>query len=185
MPPQAAETAPEPSHSWLAALRARLGLPGAPTLRAMLRGRAQGRCRRRPRFLRRGAGDAAAHPPLRRAPRRRRDGAARRHHRRRRERDGVGAAENVRRRRRLAPAAVSRDARRPARHGPRQGRDALVDRRSPGPAGERGPRAVGPAPRSAARPAGALHQRSLRPPCRSSGAPTCRSPSPPPGCAGR
>ena len=35
-PAGAAETAPEPSHSWLAALRARLGLPGAPTLRAML-----------------------------------------------------------------------------------------------------------------------------------------------------
>ena len=30
------EPATEPSHSWLAALRARLGLPGAPTLRAML-----------------------------------------------------------------------------------------------------------------------------------------------------
>jgi CBS domain containing-hemolysin-like protein len=32
----ASEPAAEPSHSWLAALRARLGLPGAPTLRAML-----------------------------------------------------------------------------------------------------------------------------------------------------
>jgi CBS domain containing-hemolysin-like protein len=30
------EPAAEPSHSWLAALRAKLGLPGAPTLRAML-----------------------------------------------------------------------------------------------------------------------------------------------------
>ena len=35
-------------------------------------------------------------------------------------------------RRRLAPAALSRDARRPARHGARQGRDALADRRGPG-----------------------------------------------------
>ena len=34
--PGAAEPAPSSSHSWLAALRARLGLPGAPTLRAML-----------------------------------------------------------------------------------------------------------------------------------------------------
>src|SRR5215813_10304012 len=32
----AAEPAPEQPHSWLAALRAKLGLPGAPTLRAML-----------------------------------------------------------------------------------------------------------------------------------------------------
>ena len=32
----AAEPATEPPHSWLAALRAKLGLPGAPTLRAML-----------------------------------------------------------------------------------------------------------------------------------------------------
>src|SRR5262245_63131405 len=35
-PAGAAEPAPEQPHSWLAALRARLGLPGAPTLRAML-----------------------------------------------------------------------------------------------------------------------------------------------------
>src|SRR6188508_275630 len=35
-PTGAAEPATEPSHSWLATLRARLGLPGAPTLRAML-----------------------------------------------------------------------------------------------------------------------------------------------------
>ena len=84
------------------------------------------------------------------------DGAARRHHRRRRERVGLGAAEDVRCRRRLAPAAVSRDARRPARHGARQGRDALADRRGAGPAGERGPRAVGRSARGrAARPAGA------------------------------
>src|SRR5919198_6736410 len=33
---EAGEPAAEPPHSWLAALRARLGLPGAPTLRAML-----------------------------------------------------------------------------------------------------------------------------------------------------
>jgi CBS domain containing-hemolysin-like protein len=32
----ATESAPEQPHSWLAALRAKLGLPGAPTLRAML-----------------------------------------------------------------------------------------------------------------------------------------------------
>src|ERR1700693_2465190 len=35
-PAGAVEPATEPPHSWLAALRARLGLPGAPTLRAML-----------------------------------------------------------------------------------------------------------------------------------------------------
>src|SRR6187397_996199 len=35
-PAGATEPATEPSHSWLAALRAKLGLPGAPTLRAML-----------------------------------------------------------------------------------------------------------------------------------------------------
>jgi CBS domain containing-hemolysin-like protein len=35
-PPGAAEPAAEQPHSWLAALRAKLGLPGAPTLRAML-----------------------------------------------------------------------------------------------------------------------------------------------------
>ena len=35
-PAGAAETAAEQPHSWLAALRAKLGLPGAPTLRAML-----------------------------------------------------------------------------------------------------------------------------------------------------
>src|SRR2546423_14664658 len=35
-PAGAGERQREPSHSWLAALRARLGLPGAPTLRAML-----------------------------------------------------------------------------------------------------------------------------------------------------
>jgi CBS domain containing-hemolysin-like protein len=35
-PAGAAEPATEPPHSWLAALRARLGLPGAPTLRATL-----------------------------------------------------------------------------------------------------------------------------------------------------
>src|SRR6476659_1906714 len=35
-PAPATEPATEPSHSWLAALRAKLGLPGAPTLRAML-----------------------------------------------------------------------------------------------------------------------------------------------------
>ena len=35
-PPPAAEVATEPPHSWLAALRARLGLPGAPSLRGML-----------------------------------------------------------------------------------------------------------------------------------------------------
>jgi cell fate regulator YaaT (PSP1 superfamily) len=35
-PAGAAEPATEPPHSWLAALRARLGLPGAPTLRAMI-----------------------------------------------------------------------------------------------------------------------------------------------------
>src|SRR5262252_8014543 len=35
-PPGAAEPAGEQPHSWLAALRAKLGLPGAPTLRAML-----------------------------------------------------------------------------------------------------------------------------------------------------
>src|SRR2546430_15493768 len=35
-PAGATEPAPEQPHSWLAALRARLGLPGAPTLRAML-----------------------------------------------------------------------------------------------------------------------------------------------------
>ncbi len=34
--PPAEEPAPDYSHSWLAALRARLGLPGAPTLRGML-----------------------------------------------------------------------------------------------------------------------------------------------------
>jgi CBS domain containing-hemolysin-like protein len=34
--PGAAEQAPEPTYSWLAALRARLGLPGAPTLRATI-----------------------------------------------------------------------------------------------------------------------------------------------------
>ena len=36
VPAGAAEPPAEPPHSWLAALRARLGLPGAPTLRVML-----------------------------------------------------------------------------------------------------------------------------------------------------
>ena len=36
MAPPPRSRAAEPPHSWLAALRARLGLPGAPTLRAML-----------------------------------------------------------------------------------------------------------------------------------------------------
>src|SRR6202162_2776902 len=46
-PAGAAEPATAPPHSWLRALRARLGLPGAPTLRAMLedavKGTADGR----------------------------------------------------------------------------------------------------------------------------------------------
>src|SRR5882724_6541116 len=36
VPAGATEPAPEQTHSWLAALRARLGLPGAPTLRATI-----------------------------------------------------------------------------------------------------------------------------------------------------
>src|SRR5437588_206046 len=48
VPAGAAETVPEPSHSWLAALRARLGLPGAPTLRAMLEDAPKGAALGRP-----------------------------------------------------------------------------------------------------------------------------------------
>ena len=83
--------------------------------------------------------------------------------------------EDLRRRRRLARAAVPRDARRPARHGARQGCAALADGRRARPAGRRGATRRHPPVRR--RRGGRQPATAQCPTCRAS---TCRSRSPRP-----
>jgi Mg2+/Co2+ transporter CorC len=175
-PPATGEVAADQPHSWLSALRARLGLPGAPSLRGMLEDALKG------------AGDGRAFTVEEREMLLRilRFGALRVVDVMVPRADIIAVDENetVWELLKTFDAAgvsrvplFSRVARRSARHGPRQGRDALGDRRGVGrPASEghiqsaaaRATAAAADRPRSRRERAGAA-------PCRTSGAPTCRN----------
>lgn len=135
-PAPAEEPISEQPYSWLASLRARLGLPGAPTLRAMLEDALKG------------AGDDRAFSAEEREMLLRilRFGALRVVDVMVPRADIIAVDENEtvwELMKTFDAAGVSRvplfrDARRSARHGPRQGPDPLADRRGAWPPGERG-----------------------------------------------